>query len=231
MPRRPLEYALSWGPAKSTSWWLADLKDCRDGSLVVVRIFRVVCVGQCMLETIMKYPSLGGLIGGIALLCSAVVAGVTLVFFNLRSRQDLVYRDLSGLYKRFWESDEFAKVRRWIDSDSEFSKIRLAIDVVTGPTLMRPLTDKEAADIESIDRFCAILMEAFFLREIGASRSRRKLVDAMFLDHWVRKLDSRPELRGYIADYWPRLYNHMKKRRAYFKTLDRLENLAGMRRW
>lgn len=165
-----------------------------------------------MLESLLPYAPLGSLLSGMALFLGALVAAATLFVFNLRSRNDLIYRDLSALYKRFWESDDLGKVRRWIDSDAEFAHLRTVLEIVNTSPLPRPLHTEEARNIELLDRFCAIMVEALFIREIGRNRRRRSLVDAMFLDHWLAKFASRPALFDYARNFWPHLFKHIKRR-------------------
>ncbi len=164
-----------------------------------------------MLDSLLPYAPLGTLLSGLALLLGALVAAATLFVYHLRSREDSIYRDLCALYKRFWESNELAKVRRWIDSDAEFGVVSPALNVVNASPLPRPLEAHEASNIELIDRFCAIMMEAAFLREIGRNKKRRAHLDAMFLEHWLSKFSERAELLHYAKRYWPHLYGHIRR--------------------
>lgn len=168
-----------------------------------------------ILAKLSDYAAIGPLLSGVALSIGSAIAATTLVYYNLRVRDDDLYDKVSKIYQRLWDDDKLFRVRRWIESDTEFLEIQPALSVLTAhsDTIHRPLTLIEAKNIDRLDRFCALMTEAYFLRSLGNNKRRKKFIDAMFLDYWMDRFVRRYELEAFIAKFWPELAGYYRNDR------------------
>jgi hypothetical protein len=64
------------------------------------------------------------ILGGIALFMAAIAAWCTLFLYH-RKNIELQWADgFRQIYADFWENDNVAKARRWIDNDSEYAVLK-----------------------------------------------------------------------------------------------------------
>lgn len=170
-----------------------------------------------MLSFLAEHKDAGPLASALALFMGATAALLTLAMFHLRAlsvtrqaRDDALLKILGDLYDRFWDTDDIHPIRRIIDSDKQYAAVGPVLQRINARPVTEHLSDKEALMIDAADKFCAIMLQAYFLRNAESDPRRRNLIDAMFLGHWMSAFMKRPDCALYVEQHWPALWDYYK---------------------
>ncbi len=147
---------------------------------------------------------LGPMLSGVSLLVAAIAAWATYFFYHRRTVQTAWIDSYRLLYAEFWKDEGIATVRNLITNDVEYTEaekiLRNRLD-----TKSNNLSVDQNKVIESIDRFCALLIRIKFFESLRLTRKQRALWNETYRDFWIAQIRKREALRNYMYEYWPGL--------------------------
>lgn len=149
---------------------------------------------------------IGPFISGLALLIAAGAAWATFFLINrkltLQQQHDSWLDSFHLLYAEFWKDDRIATVRQWITNDHEYVSIEKILNARLSENSI--LLDNEAsAKLESIDRFCSLMVRITFFGKLAMTEHQKDLWNIIYGGFWITIMHKRNTLMLYIYKFWP----------------------------
>ena len=123
-----------------------------------------------------------------------------------RDKDNAWVQAFRDLYSKFWSDDHMTRVRAWLACDASYKEIE---PILVKRLALGKIEVNEYEILESIDRFCALMMQ--MLQMIPRSTDQERLYRQLIDRYWLQKLRARQPFRGYVTTYWPLLGDVLKK--------------------
>jgi hypothetical protein len=117
---------------------------------------------------------------------------------NRQNRSDAFVRSYAELHDKFWNDEDFRKVRAWSANDEGYKEL---CSILNKRDKGRSFVSMvEYGDLEKLDKFMNFMIRA---EEVDKQLDKKGLSEKLYFNFWLKKVKERPELWSYFTKNFP----------------------------